>query len=52
MYLQSKKLTYKLRDFLNVFRRLYWTEQVIYSDHIVVDYVLNTDTDRIYSPSY
>lgn len=52
MYLQAKKLTYEAGDFSDVFCRLYNFEQIAYSDEIVVDYVIDTDIDRIYSPSY
>ena len=52
MYLHAKKLTYEARDFSNVFCRLYNFEQIVYSDEIAVDYVIDTDIDRIYSPSY
>ncbi|MEG0774053.1 hypothetical protein [Clostridium sp.] len=52
MYFQAKKITFELKDFPNVFCRLYNFERLVYSDDIMVDYVLDTDTDRIYSPLY
>jgi hypothetical protein len=52
MYFQAKKITYESKDFPDVFCRLYNFERIVYSDDIRVDYVLDTDTDRIYSPSY
>ena len=52
MYLQAKELTFDPIDFPNVFCRLYNFEQVPYSEDIKVDFVVDTDTDRIYSPSY
>ena len=52
MYLQAKELTFAPSDFPNVFCRLHNFEQVPYSEDIKVDFVVDTDTDRIYSPSY
>lgn len=52
MYLQAKELTFDPSNFPNVFGRLHNFEQVPYSEDIKVDFVLDTDTDRIYSPSY
>jgi hypothetical protein len=51
-YLQAKKITYESKDFPNVFCRLHNFEQITYSEDIKVDFVLDTDIDRIYSPSY
>lgn len=52
MYFQAKKLTFDSSDFSNVFCRLHNFEQIPYSEDIKVDFILDTDTDRIYSPSY
>lgn len=52
MYFQAKKLTYESRDFSDVFCRLYNFERITYSDDIIVDYIFDTDIDRIYSPLY
>ena len=52
MYFQAKKLTYETRDFPDVFCRLFNFERIVYSDDIIVDYVLDTDIDVIYSPLY
>lgn len=52
MYFQAKKLTYETRDFPDVLCTLYNFERIVYSDDIIVDYVLDTDIDRIYSPLY
>lgn len=52
MYLQAKEGTFDLRDFPKVFCRLHNFEEIPYSEDIKVDFVLDTDTDRIYSPSY
>ncbi len=51
-YLQAKELTYEIRDFPNVFCRLHNFEQILYDTEIEVDFVIDTDTDRIYTPSY
>ncbi|MFJ7953909.1 hypothetical protein ACIQZG_20620 [Lysinibacillus sp. NPDC096418] len=52
MYLQAKELTLDSRNLPNIFFRLHNFEQVPYSEDIKVNFVLDTDTDRIYSPSY
>lgn len=52
MYLQTEKLTYEPRDFSHLFCRLHNFEQISYSKDIEVDFVLDTDTGRIYSPGY
>ena len=51
-YLQAKELTYKIKDVPNVFCRLHNFEQIPYDCDIKVGFVIDTDTDRIYSPSY
>jgi len=51
-YLQVKKLTYEMKDLPNVFCRIHNFEQIPYDCNIQVDFVIDTDTDRIYSPSY
>ena len=52
MYLQAKELTFDTSDFPNVFCRLHHFEKIPYSEEIKVDFVLDTDTDEIYSPFY
>ncbi|TWT26035.1 hypothetical protein FQV30_09600 [Planomicrobium sp. CPCC 101110] len=52
MYLQTEKLTSEPGDFSNVFCRLHKFEQLTGSKDIEVDFVLDTDTGRIYSPNY
>lgn len=52
MYIQAKELTFKTIDFPSVFCRLYNFQQIPYSKDIEADFVLDTDTDRVYSPSY
>lgn len=51
-YLKAKELTYEIQDLPNVFCRLYHFEQIQYACDIEVDFVIDTDTDCIYSPSY
>lgn len=51
-YLKAKKLTYEIQDLPNVFCRAYHFEQIQYDSDIEVDFVIDTDTDRIYSPFY
>ena len=51
-YLQVKKLTYEMKDLPNLFCRIHNFEQIPYDSNIQVDFVIDTDTDRIYSPSY
>lgn len=52
MYLKAKELTFEPRDFSNVFCKFYNFEQIPYSEAPKVDFVIDTDTDRIYSPTY
>ncbi|KKI91180.1 hypothetical protein WQ54_16195 [Bacillus sp. SA1-12] len=51
-YLQAKKLTFEIKDLPNVFCRLHNFEQIPYDYDIKVEFVIDTDTDKIYSPSY
>jgi hypothetical protein len=51
-YLQAKELTYEIRDFPNVFCRLNNFEHILNDSEIEVDFVIDTDTDRIYTPVY
>ncbi len=51
-YLQAKELTYEIKDLPNVFCRLHNFEPIPYDCDIKVEFVIDTDTDRIYSPSY
>lgn len=52
MYIQAKELTLDTGNLPNLFCRLHNFEQVPYSKDIKVDFVIDADTDRIYSPSY
>ncbi len=51
-YLQAKKLTYDIKDLPNVFMRLHKYEQLLYDVDVEVEFVIDTDTDRVYSRSY
>jgi hypothetical protein len=51
-YQQAKDFTYEIKDLPNVFCRLHNFEQIPYDGDINVEYVINIDTDRNYSPSY
>lgn len=51
-YLQAKKLTYEIKDLPNVFCRLHNFEQIPYDYVLKVEFVIDYDTDRIYSPAY
>lgn len=51
-YLQTKELTYDVKDFPHIFCRLYKFELMPYECNIEVDFVIDTDTNEIYSPSY
>ncbi len=52
MYSQAKKLPHELNDFPDLFCRLYHFDRIPFEDDITVDFVLDIDTGRIYSPSY
>ena len=52
MYFQAKELTLDTGYLPNIFCRLHNFEQFPYSEDIKIDFVIDTDTDRIYSPSY
>jgi hypothetical protein len=51
-YLQAKELTYGTNDLPNVFCRIHNFEQIPYDKDTEDDFVIDTDTDRIFSPSY
>lgn len=52
MYLQTEKLIYEPSDFSHLFCILHNFEQISFSKDIEVDFVLDTDTGRIYTPRY
>jgi hypothetical protein len=47
MYLQAKQVTLYTGDLPNIFCSLHNFEQVTYSEDIKVNFVIDTDTDRI-----
>jgi hypothetical protein len=51
-YLQAKELTDEMTELPYMFCRLYNFEPIPYNSDTEVDFVIDTDTDRIYSPSY
>ena len=51
-YVLAKELTYEISDFPNVFCRLHHFERIPYDSEMAVDFVIDTDTDRIYRPTY
>ncbi|MGE6258440.1 hypothetical protein ACQKCU_11080 [Heyndrickxia sporothermodurans] len=51
-YLQAKEITYEIKDLPAIFCRLHNYEQISYVSDVKVDFVIDTDTDIIYSPSY
>lgn len=51
-YLQAKRLTNDIKDLPNVFCRLHNFEHLPYVSDVEVEFVIDTDTNRIYSPSY
>jgi hypothetical protein len=51
-YLEAKESTTEIKDIPALFCRLHNFEELPHHEHMKVDYVIDTDTDRIYSPSY
>lgn len=51
-YIQAKEITYEIKDLPAIFFRLHNYEQISYVSDVKVDFVIDTDTDIIYSPSY
>lgn len=51
-YHEAKKLSSEITELPNVFCRLHGFEQITFDKDIKVDFVIDTDTDRIYAPSY
>lgn len=52
MYLKAQELTDDIGELSQVFCRLYHFEQIHITENTLVDFVIDTDTDRIYSPTY
>ena len=51
-YITAKALTSDILDLPAIFCRINFFDQLAYNEDIEVDYVIVTDTDRIYKPSY
>ncbi len=52
MYLEAKGLSSEISDLPTVFSKLHKFEQINFDKDIRVDFVIDTDTDRIYATSY
>ena len=52
IYMQAKELSCENKDLPNVFCKLSNYEELPYDGDIQVAYVIDIDTDRIYSPTY
>ncbi|TCI61680.1 hypothetical protein [Exiguobacterium sp. SH0S2] len=51
MYRQTKTMVVDIKDFPDVFCRLHRFDRIQYSNDMNIDFVLDTDTDHIYTPS-
>ncbi|MFS0595095.1 hypothetical protein AB1L05_26390 [Cytobacillus horneckiae] len=51
-YLQAKELSYDLKDLPPAFCKLHNFELIPYDCDIKVEFVIDIDTDRIYTPTY
>jgi DUF971 family protein len=51
-YLQALSMVSDIRDLPDVFCRLHHFDKLTFEYEDEVDFVIDTDTDRIYSPSY
>ncbi|TYS17170.1 hypothetical protein FZC78_10310 [Rossellomorea vietnamensis] len=52
MYIEANEWPIEITDFPDVFCRLYKFEQIPYDKNLKVDFVIDTDTGRIYVPAY
>lgn len=52
IYIQAKELSYDSKDLPSVFCRISNYEEISYDNNMHVEFVIDTDTDRIYSPTY
>lgn len=52
IYLQAKEFSYDIKDLPNVFCRISNYVEIPYDSDMPVEFVIDTDTDRIYSPTY
>jgi hypothetical protein len=51
-YLQAKELASHIKDVPEIFCRLHDFEQLQYVEDLQVNYVIDTDTDKIYKPTH
>ena len=51
-YKKAKELSYDSRDLPKIFCTLHNFEEIFYDFNLEVDFVIDTGTDRIYSPTY
>lgn len=51
-YRHTKELSDEIRDLPKLFCILHNFDEIPYDFNMKVDFVIDTDTDRIYSPSY
>jgi len=51
-YLQAKNNITDIRDLPVMFCRLHHFDKLSIHYHIEIDFIIDTDTDRIYTPSY
>lgn len=52
IYIQAKELSHDIKDLPSVFCRISNYEEIPYDNDMHIDFVIDTDTDRIYSPAY
>ena len=52
IYIQAKEWSYDIKDLPSVFCRISNYEEIPYDNDMHIDFVIDTDTDRIYSPTY
>jgi hypothetical protein len=51
-YFATKELCYNIKDLPDLFCRMHNFDQLTYDENLEVNFVIDTDTDRIYTPSY
>lgn len=52
MYLSAKQMAADDRDLPSIFCRVNKFDIISFEEDIQVDFLIDTDTDRIYTPSY
>lgn len=51
-YFQTKKHSANMNNFPELFCRMHHFDQIPFDSEIEAEFVIDTDTDRIYQPSY